>query len=99
MKLAYTSHSYKTVDKSSPIALYVLKKGFIPVDPFLILPPPILDILELSEEERLQLDIEILGRCDEIWVFGDRTYGVRAEIEWWIKNRGDAVKYVRWEEL
>ena len=96
-KLVYTSHTYKSVDKSASIALYVLRKGFLPIDPFLTLPPPVLDILELGEEERLNLDFEILEKCDELWVFGNITKGVRAEIEWWRTHRVTAPIFLGWE--
>ena len=97
-KLVYISHTYKTVDKSYSAALYALRKGYIPIDPFLTLPPPVLDIIGLNENERLELDFKLLDKCGELWVFGEITKGVKAEIEWW-ESRGDTVRYINWSEL
>ena len=98
-KLVYTAHLYKTVDKSQSIVLYALREGFVPIDPFLTLPPQVLDILELTQDERLNLDFDLLSKCDYLWVFGESTKGVKAEIEWWYTNRGHNIRYLDWSEV
>ena len=99
-KLIYTSHNHNTKDMSEKIASFVLGKGYLPVDPFLVFPPFCLDSFKMTKFERLALDMKMLSRCDELWVFGAITYGVGKETEWWKKNRPSSeIRYFSWQEL
>ena len=99
--LVYCAHSHYTTDRSKDIAVFVLKKGSIPVDPFLTLPPEVYEFLGIKEEECVNTDIHLLARCDELWIFGDgKSPGVSKEIDWWLKNRAHRIiKRFNWEEV
>ena len=100
-KLIYTAHDHKTIDKSEQVMLFVLGHGYVPLDPFTVLSPELLDKLGLGKPKRLELDMVLLSYSDELWVFGEEiSEGVFMEIEWWLRNRNPTtIKYVTWEEL
>ena len=91
-KTIYTAHNHNTRDKCNQIILFVLNKGYLPLNPFAVFPPETLDSLKLGKFERLALDMKLLAYCDELWVFGNITYGVSKEIEWWKKHKSEPVK-------
>lgn len=99
-KLIYIAHSHKTQDECWQIILFVLKRSYVPLDPFTVFPPGLLDKMKLRKFERLGLDMKLLWYCDELWVFGETTYGVRKEIEWWKKHKPNIkIEYFLWEAL
>ena len=98
-KLVYTAHSHTTIDKSWQIVLFVLKKGYVPLDPFIVFPPELLDKIKLKKFERLALDMKLLDYVDELWIFGETTYGVGKEIEWWKKHKKTPIIYYSMEEV
>lgn len=100
-ELVYTAHSHNTVNRSKDIALFVLKQGYIPIDPFLTLPPEVYDELGYTEDKCVDTDINLLEKCNELWVFGNsNSSGVSKEIDWWLKNRGyRMLKRINWDEV
>ena len=62
--LVYTAHGHNSLDKSEQIILFVLNKGYIPLDPFTALSPETLDKIKLGLFERLGIDMKILAHCD-----------------------------------
>jgi len=100
-ELVYCAHSHYTTDRSRDVAIFVLKQGHFPIDPFLTIPPAIFDELRYTEDECVDTDINILARCDELWIFGGgNTPGVSKEIAWWSKNRAHRIiKYITWDEV
>jgi len=99
--LVYTAHSHLTIDRSKDIALFVLKQGYVPLDPFLTLPPEVYDYLGFKEEDCVNTDIKVLEHCDELWVFGNsNSPGVSKEIDWWLKNRAYRVlRHFSWDKV
>ena len=96
----YTAHHHKTKDKCPDIVRFVLSQNYLPVNPFVIFPSDILDSFKLKKFERLALDMKIMAKCDKLWIFGDITYGVSKEIEWWRKNKvWSAIQYFSWDRL
>ena len=99
-KLVYCAHSHYTIDRSKDIAVFVLKKGLIPLDPFLTIPPEVYEFVGIREEECVNTDIKLLEHCDELWIFGDgKTPGVSKETEWWKEHRTEPIKYFPWKEV
>jgi len=99
-KLVYCAHSHYTIDRSKDIAVFVLKKGLIPLDLFLTIPPEVYEFVGIREEEYVNMDINLLERCDMLWVFGGSvTYEVSKEIEWWKKHKLTLINYISWKEL
>ena len=99
--LVYCSHNHHTINRSEDIAVFVLKLGYIPIDPFLTLPPSVFESLGFKEEECVNTDIKLLEHCHELWVFGKtNTPGVSKEINWWNENRGyRMLRHFNWEEV
>lgn len=109
--LVYTAHGHDSIDKSEQIILFVLRTGYIPLDPFTALSPETLDKMKLGLFERLGLDMRLLAHCDGLWVFGEVTYGMGKEIQWWEKHKPawvysagcpvphPTLRHVSWEEL
>ncbi len=59
---------------------WVKNRQCIPIAPHLYFPQFMSE--ETEREEALYNGIVLLGKCDEVWVFGDRiSEGMRAEIE------------------
>ena len=76
--------------KAKQYCRYALDQGCVPIAPHLML-PQFMD--EESERElAMEADLQILSRCDEIWICGDEmSAGMAAEVafakEWNMKER------------
>ena len=84
-KLAYICSRYSgdTVGNAAKAVRYsrfAVDEGVIPLAPHLLLP---LYMDEATERAKaMEMDLVILGRCDELWVFGrEWSEGMKAEIE------------------
>ena len=102
-EIVYCAHSHETKIYSPAIFQFVLAKGFIPFDPFLVLPCSILELFNFNKEARLEMDLTILPRCDRLWVFSKTgippfTPGTTREIEKW-HDLGRKEGYFTWTEL
>lgn len=75
---------------------YAVDQGMIPIAPHLLLPQ------YMTEDERdlaLFMDIAILSKCAELWVFGDRiTDGMKKEISY-AQSKGMKINYITEEKL
>ena len=84
-KLVYICSKYSgdtevNTAKAVRYSRFAVDEGVIPIAPHLLLP------LYMDEEtERMKaiaMDLVILGKCDELWVFGkDLSNGMKAEIK------------------
>lgn len=86
-------------EKARKYCRFALERGQIPLAPHLLFPQFMDD--EDPEERKLAMfmDIVLLGKCDELWVFGDRvTPGMQEEIRA-ARRRGQKIRYFRMEEL
>ena len=75
----------------------MVDKGGIPLAPHLLFP----QFMEEEKERELALfmDIVLLSKCSELWVFGDViTDGMRKEISY-AQKRGKIVKLIGEEEI
>lgn len=76
---------------------YAVDQGCIPVAMHLLLP----QYMEEGAERELamSMDLQILGRCDELWVFGGRvTEGMEKEIGR-AQETGMRIRYVTEDEI
>ena len=67
--------------KASVYCSFVTRAGAVPIAPHLFF-ASFLD--DTAKEERIRgmaMGIDLLKRCDELWVFGEPSEGMRAEIE------------------
>lgn len=92
----YAGEVEKNKDQAKRYSRFVVDKGGIPLTPHLLLPQ------FMEEEERdlaLFMDLVLLSKCSELWVFGDViTDGMRREISY-AQRRGKIVKLVGEEEI
>ena len=66
--------------KAKRYCRWATDKGCIAIAPHLYFPQFMSE--ETEREEALHSGIVLLGKCEEVWVFGDRiSSGMRAEIE------------------
>lgn len=75
----FSGEVIKNKEKAIKCARFVFEQGRIPITPHLLF-PFLSD--ETNREDALSMDIRILKKCDEIWVFGENiTSGMKEEIE------------------
>lgn len=97
MKMVYVCSPYSADPEGNTIkarkySRYVVDHGAIPLTPHIMLP----QFMEEDTERELcmEMDMEFLHRCDELWVFGEqRTPGMVAEINKAIAE-GKEIKYL-----
>ena len=67
---------------------FAVDSGFMPIAPHLLFPQFMNDSDE--RDEAMHMDIILLGKCEEVWVIGDRlSKGMAIELEqaqWWGKH-------------
>lgn len=87
---AYAGNEAENTDKAKQYCRFALEQGQIPLAPHLIFPA------FMTEEEReliMFMDLILLGKCQELWVFGDTiTAGMKAEIDV-AKRRRQPIRY------
>ena len=99
-ELVYCAHHYVSCEYMLLIYKYVLEEGYIPIVPFLVNPPSILHSIGFTHSDFLQHDLQVLNRCDRLWVFGHHTNGgVAIEKEWWKNNKNSIIEYVELKDL
>ncbi len=87
---AYSGDIEGNTEKTKAYSLFVINKGAVPINPILNL-TGVLD--ERTERNTaLGIDLAILSKADEIWIFGVPTDGMLIEIE----EAGRIGKKLRW---
>ena len=77
--------------KTREYCRFAVDEGQVPVAPHLMF-PQFMDE-EKERELALQMDLVLLEKCDELWVFGKTmTSGMRAEIAY-AKNKKMTIRY------
>lgn len=90
----FSGEVFKNINSAIKYAKYVFEQGATPVTPHILF--PFLDD-EKNRDEALEMDLEILKKCKEIWVFGDNvTSGMKTEIEVASKEK-IAIKFIKYE--
>ena len=75
---AYSGDIEGNVAKTKEYSRHVIQNGGIPLNPILNL-HGVLD--EKTERDTaISIDLSLWERCDELWVFGEPTAGMRKEI-------------------
>lgn len=60
---------------------FAISKSTIPIAPHLLIPQFMDDLDEKERQHAIRMNLILLGRCEELWVFGDElTNGMRQEI-------------------
>lgn len=87
---AYSGDVEGNVIKARKYSRYAVDEGVIPIAPHLLLP----QFMEEETERDLAMfmDIAILSKCRELWVFGEPTAGMENEIAY-AERRQMTIKY------
>lgn len=92
----YSGDTERNTEMARQYSRYAVDQGVIPIAPHLLLPQ------YMTEDERdlaLFMDIAILSKCAELWVFGDRiTDGMKKEISY-AQSKGMKINYITEEKL
>lgn len=92
----YSGDIEGNTERARRYSRYAVDQGMIPIAPHLLLPQ------YMTEDERdlaLFMDIAILSKCAELWVFGDRiTEGMEKEISY-ARSKGMKTRYIAEEKL
>lgn len=84
---------HSNTEKTKHYCRFALEKGQIPLAPHLLFPQFMDDSDPAERELALFMDIVLLGKCSELWVFGnDVSDGMAAEIEV-AKRRRQKIRY------
>lgn len=80
------------VNKAQKYSRYALDEGNIPIAPHLLFPQFMSD----ESERRLAMHFNyvLLGKCEEVWVFGDNISPGMAEEIKIAENRNMKIKYI-----
>lgn len=90
MKMVYICSAYRgnieyNVKKAKEYSRFAIDKGVIPITPHLLF-PQFMD----EETERgliMSIDLTVLFKCEELWVFGNITAGMQEEIKFAEKHK------------
>ena len=80
-------------ERARQFCRFALEKGQIPLAPHLMFPQFVNDDDPAERELALFMDIVLLGKCSELWVFGERiSAGMQREIKK-AQKRGIQIRY------
>lgn len=79
MKLVYTAISKKLFYFRMYISKFVLEKDCIPLNPFMLFEYFMLDTID--RDKIREVNNNLVEKADELWVFGQISNGVLAEIK------------------
>lgn len=94
----YRGEKEKNVQRAVRYADYAYRHGAIPITPHLLF-PFMTDSKQKHRKDAMFMDIVLLGKCNELWVFGETiTDGMRVEIGV-AERRRQPIKYFTDKEL
>ena len=81
------------VAKAEKFSIFCLKQGNLPIAPHVIFSRILNDNVPEERKTGMEMGMQLLGICDELWVFGKTiTEGMQAEIVW-AKEHGLTIRY------
>lgn len=90
---AYSGDVTTNIEKAKQYCRFSLEQGQIPLAPHLMFPLFMNDADSSERELAIFIDVILLGKCDELWVFGDSiSEGMAVEIEV-AKKRRQPIRY------
>lgn len=94
----YSGDKERNIKKAVFYAEVAYKKGAIPVTPHFLF--PFMNDEDIKQrKDALFMDIILLGKCQEVWVFGNEiTEGMKRELEV-AEKRKQAIRYFNFEGL
>ena len=73
---------------------YAIRQGAVPLAPHLLYPQILNDSVPEERETGIRLGLEILERCEELWVCGDRILAGMKRGAAYAKARGNPVRQI-----
>ena len=90
---AYSGDVTANTEKAKQYCRFALEQGQIPLAPHLMFPLFMNDDDPAERELAIFMDVILLGKCDELWVFGDSiSDGMAVEIDI-AKKRRQPIRY------
>lgn len=90
---AYSGDVTTNTEKAKQYCRFAMEQGQIPLAPHLMFPQFMNDDDPAERELAIFMDVILLGKCDELWVFGDIiSAGMSVEIEV-AKKRRQPIRY------
>jgi hypothetical protein len=89
-KVIFTAMSKRNFFQKWRIVNFVLKKGEVPLNPFMMFDYFMSDSIE--HDIVRNANNTLVERCDELWVFGDIADGVKKEMDM-AKRLGKPIKF------
>lgn len=86
----YSGDVVGNTEKARKYCRYAVDQGAIPIAPHLLLPQFMKE--ENERELAMFMDIAILSKCKELWVFGSPTAGMQSEIAY-AESKKMTIKY------
>ncbi|MEE1249137.1 MAG: DUF4406 domain-containing protein [Lachnospiraceae bacterium] len=87
---AFSGDVAGNTDKARAYSRFAVDQGVIPIAPHLLLPQYMKE--ETERDLAMFMDIAILSKCKELWVFGNPTAGMQTEIAY-AKRKQMTIKY------
>jgi len=89
----YSGEVEQNIINARRYSRFALDKGMIPIAPHLLFPQFMDDGNEVERDLAMFMDLAILSKCAELWVFGNRvSYGMGIEIQK-AKARSQPIRY------
>ena len=93
----YSGNIAGNVEKAKRYSRFVVDEGGIPITPHLYMPGFLKE--ESERDLAISMDLELLTRCSEVWVFGEvLSAGMQIEIDR-AQQKGKTIRYVSEEEV
>lgn len=90
---AYSGDVTTNTEKAKQYCRFAMEQGQIPLAPHLMFPQFMNDDDPAERELAIFMDVILLGKCDELWVFGDTiSAGMSIEIDV-AKKRKQTIRY------
>jgi hypothetical protein len=92
----FAGDTERNIRRARGYCRFVVSKGYIPLAPHLHYPQFMDDGDKEERELGLRFALILLGKCDELWVFGNTSSGMSKEIAR-AKKRGMPIKYFNYK--
>jgi hypothetical protein len=89
-KLIFTAQSARNFHQRMLICRFVFEQGSVPLNPFMLFGYFLYELVDRNVVRNGNNNV--LSHCDELWVFGDISDGVAAEIKM-ARQKGKPIRY------
>ena len=76
----FRGHMEGNARKAAAYSRRAVEEGYLPIAPHLLFPQFLNEGIEEERRLGIAMGLELLDGCDEVWVFGEATEGMAAEI-------------------